>query len=222
MTPHPRDSADTQEHCEHECVCNKYIDYTNTGATAGRVCNGETWCFKPCPNDTRKEEPTREDLITFARWTQKFWREGQEIQRKHGIVIDDLDDPMQKLVFTYYMNLCEIDREVLHLFGEGYGDENYSKEHEIYTPEHDAQVAAKERERVKPMIQELRNALIVAANNAHERKAVINGLNPSRMFYNEGQFESLVEYALDKSKEFKADHESESALDWKRQREQPR
>jgi len=178
MTPHPRDSADTQEHCEHECVCNKYIDYTNTGATANRACNGETWCFKPCPHDTRKEEPTREDLITFARWTQKFWREGQEIQRKHGIVIDNLDDQMQKLAFTYYTNLCEIDKEVLHLFGEGYGDENYGKEHEIYTSEHgksecpncigwgsgkesscdepcgvwlewhDAQVAAKERERV--------------------------------------------------------------------------
>jgi hypothetical protein len=140
---HTRDSADTHEHCEHECVCNKYIDYTNTGATAGRACNGETWLFKPCSNDTRKEEPTRDDLIKFARWTQKFWQEGQEIQRKHGIVIDDLDDKMQKLAFTYYTNLCEIDREVLHLFREGHGDENYGKEHEIYTPEHDAQVASK-------------------------------------------------------------------------------
>jgi hypothetical protein len=48
MTPTP-----PSQRCEHECVCNKYIDYTNTGATAGRVCNGETWCFKPCPHDTR-------------------------------------------------------------------------------------------------------------------------------------------------------------------------
>lgn len=44
-------------HCDHECVCNKYIDYTNTGATAGRACNGETWCFKPCPHDTRSRGP---------------------------------------------------------------------------------------------------------------------------------------------------------------------
>ena len=32
-----------QQHCNHECVCNKYIDYTNTGATPDRICNGETW-----------------------------------------------------------------------------------------------------------------------------------------------------------------------------------
>ena len=54
------------KHCDHECVCNKYINYTNTGATKGRVCNGETWCFKLCPNDTRTfgsfpaEHPTPE------------------------------------------------------------------------------------------------------------------------------------------------------------------
>jgi hypothetical protein len=161
MTTRHRDSADTQEHCKHECVCNKYIDYTNTGATAGRVCNGKTWCFKECPNDTRKEEPAREDLITFARWTQKFWREGQEIQRKHGIVIDDLDDPMQKLAFTYYTNLSEIDLCVSQLFGEGYGDKNYGKEHEIYTPEHDAQVAAKERGWVLDAIKEWREEKVL-------------------------------------------------------------
>jgi hypothetical protein len=87
-----------------------------------------------------KQEPTYTDLVTFARWTQKFWREGQEIQRKHGIVIDNLDDPMQKLAFTYYTNLSEIDLCASQLFGEGYGDENYGKEHEIYTPEHDQRI----------------------------------------------------------------------------------
>jgi len=47
-----------QRHCDHECVCNKYIDYTNTGATPGRKCNGETWCFKPCSHDTRSRPPS--------------------------------------------------------------------------------------------------------------------------------------------------------------------
>lgn len=41
-------------HCGHECVCSKYKDYTNTGATPNRECNGETWCYKLCPHDTRK------------------------------------------------------------------------------------------------------------------------------------------------------------------------
>lgn len=47
------------KHCDHECVCNKYIDYTNTGATPGRMCNGITWCFKPCPHDTRKQSANK-------------------------------------------------------------------------------------------------------------------------------------------------------------------
>lgn len=52
MTPAP-DPA----HCGHECVCIKYIDHTNTGATPNRICNGEYWAFKPCKNDTRKQPP---------------------------------------------------------------------------------------------------------------------------------------------------------------------
>ncbi len=52
------DKAQQPEHCEHECVCNKYINYTNTGATPSRVCNGETWCFKICPHDTRSRPHT--------------------------------------------------------------------------------------------------------------------------------------------------------------------
>ena len=69
------------------------------------------------------------------------------------------------------------------------------------------------------IIRELRNALIVAANNAHDRKRMVNELKPSRMFYNEMQFESLVEFALEKSKSYKSDCESDCALNWKRERE---
>lgn len=31
----------------------------------------------------------------------------QEIMRKHNLKIDDLADPMQKLAFTFYTELCE-------------------------------------------------------------------------------------------------------------------
>lgn len=56
-----------QLHCGHECVCNKYIDHTNTGATVGRTCNGETWCFKPCPHDTRNK-PTAQQVPAPEQW----------------------------------------------------------------------------------------------------------------------------------------------------------
>ncbi len=51
-----------KEHCDHECVCNKYIDHTNTGAKPGRECNGETWCFKTCPHDTRSNDPEMDTI----------------------------------------------------------------------------------------------------------------------------------------------------------------
>ena len=72
-------------------------------------------------------------------------------------------------------------------------------------------------EEYRKIIQELRNALIVSANNAHDRKQMVNELNPARMFYNELQFQSLVESALDDSKSFKSEYESDMALNWKRE-----
>jgi hypothetical protein len=68
------------------------------------------------------------------------------------------------------------------------------------------------------MIRELRNALIVAANNAHQRKKEINELNPNRMFYNEVQFQILVESSLNDSEAYRPDYESKNALDWKREK----
>ena len=64
------------------------------------------------------DKPTYEELVEFARWTQHFWERGIEIQRKHNIIIDNLDDKMQKLAFTYYSNLCEIDLKVRQMFDE--------------------------------------------------------------------------------------------------------
>lgn len=34
--------------------------------------------------------------------------EAQRIMRENGLVIDDLDDPMQKLAFTFYSDLAEL------------------------------------------------------------------------------------------------------------------
>ena len=89
-------------------------------------------------------DPTYDELVAFARFTQKFWKEGQEIMRKHNLCIDNLDDNMQKLAFTFYSNLCEIDSEARHLFKESYGEENYNDERlpagVTYSPDHDATI----------------------------------------------------------------------------------
>ena len=69
------------------------------------------------------------------------------------------------------------------------------------------------------IIRELRNSLIISANNAHERKKIVNEVKPERMFYNEMHFESLVEFALNKSKEFAPEYESKIPLLWNREGE---
>ncbi len=71
-----------------------------------------------------KWNPTYQDLVDHIRWTQNLWRHGIEIMRKNNLVIAS-DTPMEKLAFTFYSDLCEIDSRALHLFGEGPGDENY-------------------------------------------------------------------------------------------------
>ena len=38
-------------------------------------------------------------------------KEMQDLMRKHGLKIDNLDDSMQKLAFTFYTELCELSRE---------------------------------------------------------------------------------------------------------------
>jgi hypothetical protein len=71
-----------------------------------------------------EQEPSYEDLVDFARWTQTFWKNGIDIMRRNQLVIKS-DEPMEKLAFTFYSHLCEIDAKVSHLFEEGYGDTNY-------------------------------------------------------------------------------------------------
>ena len=60
--------------------------------------------------------PTYKELEDFARWAQRKQPEALEIMRKHKIVIDDLDDPMQKLAFSLYTDLVEIENKVRNMF----------------------------------------------------------------------------------------------------------
>ena len=78
--------------------------------------------------------PSYQDLVDHIRWTQNLWRHGIEIMRENNLVIAS-DTPMEKLAFTFYSDLCEIDLRALHLFGEGPGDENYKDQSAIQARE---------------------------------------------------------------------------------------
>jgi hypothetical protein len=101
-----------------------------------------------------KQNPTYEELVDFARWTQTFWKNGIEIMRKNGLVIKS-DEPMEKLAFTFYSDLCEIDVKASHLFEEGFGDQNYKHESAIqfqtikaYPKPYEEKIRHDEREKV--------------------------------------------------------------------------
>jgi hypothetical protein len=67
----------------------------------------------------RKPEPrvpTYEELTEFAKWTQKFQLHAIEVMRGNKLKIDDLNDPMQKLAFSFYTDLCEIENRARQLF----------------------------------------------------------------------------------------------------------
>ena len=82
-----------------ETIFNQKITYNITGG--GRMMSDY--------------KPSYEDLYNFAKWTRGFWVNGIEIMRKNKLKIDNLDDPMQKLAFTFYTDLCEIDREAQYV-----------------------------------------------------------------------------------------------------------
>ena len=71
--------------------------------------------------DGESMKPTYDELVEFARWAQKKQPEALEVWRKHGFVYnnDDMNDPIgrwQKLAFSHYTDLCEIESKVRHLF----------------------------------------------------------------------------------------------------------
>ena len=57
-----------------------------------------------------------DDLLALAIWVQSFQPRALRICRKHNFVFNDLDDPWQKLAFTLYSDLCEIENRAGQLF----------------------------------------------------------------------------------------------------------
>lgn len=148
-----------KEHCGHECVCGLISTKEPCpGIIYGKKCKHDT---RSCPAPA--SAPSYDELVEFARFTQKFWREGIEIMRKHNLKIES-DTPMEKLAFTFYTNLCEIDSKARHLFQESYGDENYKDEHlpdgVTYSPEHDAAIRREEREQFIIILEKLEDDLM--------------------------------------------------------------
>jgi hypothetical protein len=71
-------------------------------------------------NDTHRGTPSRrptyKELARFAKWTQMFQPDALRIMRENHLVLDNLNDPMQKLAFTFYTNLVEIAQKSEGLF----------------------------------------------------------------------------------------------------------
>ena len=64
------------------------------------------------------KEPTYDELVDFARWAQGLQAEKAAIMLREGIVIGNLNNPIEKLAFTLYTDLCEIHSRVSNLFDE--------------------------------------------------------------------------------------------------------
>jgi len=63
-------------------------------------------------------KPTYEELRDFAIWAQTRQKLALRIMEWNELKIADLNDPMQKLAFTFYTDLCEIASKVDALFEE--------------------------------------------------------------------------------------------------------
>ena len=137
-----------------------------------------------------EQEPSYEDLVDFARWTQTLWKNGIDIMRRNHLAIES-DEPMQKLAFTFYSDLCEIDVTVRHLFEEGYGDKNYKDETVIpvdlskYPTEQD--IRRGEREKTyKKTYKKLKKLsyLIWQSPQSYGQKNVVNWSDIDRFYKN--------------------------------------
>lgn len=67
-------------------------------------------------NDEDNEGPSYEELEKFVLWAGEFQPKALAICQKHKFVFDDLDDPWQKLAFTFYSDLCKINSRSRQLF----------------------------------------------------------------------------------------------------------
>lgn len=61
-------------------------------------------------------EPTYDELRDFAIWAQIHQTHALSIIQKEKFVFDDLQDRWQKLAFTFYSTLCEIDKRASEMF----------------------------------------------------------------------------------------------------------
>jgi hypothetical protein len=118
-----------------------------------------------------RSDPTYQELVDFARWTQNFWRHGIEIMRENKLVIKT-DEPMEKLAFTFYSDLCEIDSVASHLFQEGYGDKNHRNESAVvsqtiaaYPKPYEERIRAEATAAVLKQIEDLETFVINLADN---------------------------------------------------------
>lgn len=62
--------------------------------------------------------PAKEDLIKYARWVQTLQPAAVEIMLREKMRFTDLEDPWQKLAFTFYSDLCEAHFKAEQLFEE--------------------------------------------------------------------------------------------------------
>jgi hypothetical protein len=63
-----------------------------------------------------KREPTKEDLMQFAKWAGSLQEHALEIMVTQNLKLENLSDPIQKLAFTFYTDLCEINSKSRNLF----------------------------------------------------------------------------------------------------------
>ena len=62
--------------------------------------------------------PAKEDLIKYAQWVHTLQPAAVEIMLHEKMGFTDLNDPWQKLAFTFYNNLCEAHCKAEQLFEE--------------------------------------------------------------------------------------------------------
>lgn len=68
------------------------------------------------------------DLLEVAEAIPAALTEMQDIMRRHGFKIDNLEDPMQKLAFTLYTALCELDNKAQPAIAKARGGNSESQE----------------------------------------------------------------------------------------------
>lgn len=63
-------------------------------------------------------EAQRDELLAVCKKAITFPAEAQEIMRKNNLPIDDLDNPYQKLAFTFYSTIAEYAGEVERMIAD--------------------------------------------------------------------------------------------------------